>query len=245
MTRWLLPLAILALAPSLAAAQVPNLNVRFALHAIDQPTGKALPPVCPGTGAADPVTNGIPCTNFVTARPANSANWVYLVMGDGDAGINGASFGVEYSGIFEDSYLNVTNWTLCSNGLNFPSDNPPWPASGSGMLLTWASCQTTSLSPDGIHAVVAEFYMYAYDGASFAVTPNTTKATGPELDVSTCGQGNTKLLDYYPESQWYALTGRVDFGGGFGLNPCSFVPPAAEPSTWGRLKAKFVEGKAR
>jgi hypothetical protein len=234
-------LAILALVPTLAAAQVPNVNVRFALHAIDQPTGKAPPPVCSGTGAADPVTNGISCIDYVTARPANSANWVYLVIGDGDSGINGASFGVEYSGIFEDTYLNAGSWTLCSDGLAFPSDTPPWPASGSGMLLTWATCQTTTVGSYGIHAVVAEFYMYAYGGASFAVTPNTTKSSGPELDVNTCGMGTTKLLDYHAEPQWPYLTGRVDFGGGFGYNACG-DPPATERSSWGRLKTQFTGG---
>lgn len=228
---------VVAFIPSLTAAQPPpNAGVRFALHAIEAP-GNPPPPVCPSNGAADPVTNDIPCSYFTTARPADSYNWVYLVVGGGDDGINGVSFGVEYSGLFEPGYLSTSGWTLCPDGLDFPSVTPAWPASGSGMTITWTTCQSTRLYDYGIHAVVAKFYMYAYAGAQFGITPNLTKVSGPELDVNTCDKGTTQLLRYYPESVWDQLTGRVDFGGGFGYTPC--IDLAVETSTWGRIKTLY------
>jgi len=69
-------------------------------------------------------------------------------------------------------------------------------------------------------------------------TPNNTKVTGPELDVNTCGQGVTKLLNYTEESMWYLLMGRLDFGGGAGFTPCS-TPTGTESSTWGGIKRQF------
>lgn len=245
-----LPLALcigVMLVASTAFAQPPNLSVRFAVHAIEQPTGKTPPPVCGGTGSADPVTNGIGCSNFVTARPGGSYNWVYLVLGQGELGINGCSFGIEYSGIYEPGYLSQLNYSVCANGLLFPSggdldpNHPTYPANGSGMLLTWSTCQQTVVGDDGIHAVVAEWYMYAYGGGHFQITPNLTKGTlgneTPELDVNTCGQGTTKLLTYTDETLWSGLTGQVDFGGGSGRNPCLIVP--TKKTSWGKIKTLF------
>lgn len=238
MKKTLFSAALLALIPSLAAAQVPNRDVRFALHAIEAPIAKVPPPACPAPGSVDPVTNNIPCDAFTTARPANSPSWVYLVVGGAEAGINGVSFGVAYSGIYEPGYLAQGSWTLCPDGLVFPSTNPAWPDSGSGMTITWTTCQTTSLSSYGIHAVVAKFYMYAYGGGSFRVTPNLTKTGGLELDVNTCDMGTTKLLHYYDPANWDFLTGRIDFGGGTGYTPCTFI--GTERSTWGRIKTRFA-----
>lgn len=224
---------------SSAAAQTPNVAAVFALHAFTAPS-EPWPYYCPGTQySGDPVTNGIPCSNYVTVRPANSANWVYVVVGHGDAGIDGVSFGVAYDGIYEPGYLDALSWTVCSDGMAFPSENPAWPASGSGIRLTWDTCQGTVAGNDGIQAVVAKFYMYAYEGAHFEVTPNFTTGDAPELNVNTCGQGTTRLLEQYGESLWGVLTGRVDFGGGYGLNPCLNGLPA-EPSTWGRIKKRFT-----
>ena len=226
---------------SSAFAQAPNLDARFALHAIPTPTGKVLPSICPpAVDSADPVTQGIPCTNYVTAAGAASSNWVYLVLVRGEQGFNGASFGVEYQGLYEPGYLNQANWSLCSDGLDFPSGSPQpeWPTSGSGMLLTWGSCPTTVVGSDGIQTAVAKFYIYGYGGGHFQITPNNTKSTGvPELDLNTCGLGTTRLLVYTAESLWDGLTGRIDFGGGPGRNPCLIVP--TEDTSWGRLKTLF------
>jgi hypothetical protein len=246
--KGLLPLALFlallvfpgfGLFPSPAAAQAPNLVARFSLHAIDQPTGKAPPPECPGEpDAADPVTNGIPCSDFTSARPGRSYSWVYLVIVSADQGIGGASFGVEYSGIYEPGYLSEYNWSLCSDGMSFPSETPPWPASGSGIRLFWNTCQETT-DIYGINAVAAKFYMYAYTGGSFGVTPNLTTNDAPELSVITCGAVTTNLLDYYDESFWYVLMGRVDFGGGPGYLPFCYQDPT-ERSTWGGIKRMFT-----
>jgi hypothetical protein len=120
----------------------------------------------------------------------------------------------------------------------FPSESPAWPASGSGIQLTWDTCQETVVVPDGIQAVVAKFYMYAYAGARFEVTPNFTTGDAPELNVNTCGEGTTNVLEHHDEMFWYMLMGGVDFGGGSGKRPCSI--DAAEPGTWGRLKTRFT-----
>lgn len=232
-------LIVVVLFPSLAAGQPPNVGARFALHAIPEPTGKTVPPVCPGDpGSADPITNGIDCGSVTTARPGGSYNWVYLLIGGADQGIGGASFGVEYHGIYEPTYLSESGWTLCSDGLNYPSETPPWPASGSGIRLFWNTCQETYLGQFGIHAVAAKFYMYAYSGASFSVTSNLTTGGDPELAVTNCSAVTTNLLDYYDETLWFHLTGRIDFGGGPGYVPCLWDP--AEPSTWGRIKTLFT-----
>jgi hypothetical protein len=261
----LLPLVLFigTLVTSGAQANPPNVRARFALHAIEQPTGKTDPPVCPDVGAADPNTNRIPCTDYTVTRPGRSYNWVYLVIGKAELpGINGCSFGVAYNCIYEPGYLSELSWSLCANGMAFPSTNPAWPRSGSGMVLTWETCQTTVVYGDGIHAVVGKFYTYAYSGGWFEVTPNFTNPSGPELSVNTCGLGTTNLLSYYDEFLWPWLVGRVGFGS-LGFTPCLIgdhdnlsaayntpQPPQASPptgpcvvavrrSTWGSIKALY------
>jgi hypothetical protein len=252
-----LPIALCIGAMVLASAAMAgvndNLDVRFALHARDGFTAKTAPAPC--LGGADPVALGIPCSDYDVDRAIGEfpGPWVYLVTGQGGTpGINGVSFGIDYTpgsgpgnGISEALFTSQANWSLCNDGLDFPSGapQPVWPAPGSGMLLTWATCQTTSIPPDGAHALIAKFYVYAYGNDTLEITPNLTKVSGPELDINTCGAGTTKLLAITAPSLHPFLVGKVQFGAGrdgiLGYTPCGVV--ATETSTWGRIKTLFDE----
>ena len=80
--------------------------------------------------------------------------------------------------------------------------------------------------------------MYAYSAAGLQVTPNNNPDGGvPELAVTACNGITTDLYAVWGPTIAGLISGRVDFGGGAGYNPC-FITPSA-PSTWGKIKAKY------
>jgi hypothetical protein len=255
--RFLLPgFGVVLFLSSAVAGPGDNLDVRFVIYATSRDSSSQIGPC---NGDRDPISQNIPCSNYVTTWPVvdgwSSVPWVYLLAAQGgSAGMQGASFGINYTpgsgpgdGISE-YFMTVSEglWQLCNDGLPFPSTDPAWPHPGSGMLMTWSTCQNTEVGSDGVHMLIASLYVVAYSDDTLELTPNYTRPSGPELGVYEClyNQTFTNLLDYTAPSLQPFLTGKLQFGAGRpgvpGYNPCGVV--ATEPTTWGRVKTLFDEG---
>lgn len=172
----------------------------------------------------DPNSQGIPCSQYTTAWPAGVSADVYLVIGQvNSVGVNGVRLGIDYNGA-PGAGLDEFGWTLCTDGLEFPNAGPNgvWPAAGGGNTITWLTCQQTVIDPEGIHAVVGSFYLYAYGPDTFSITPNNNLLSGAELQLSDC---NGQITDFPLDT----ITGAVDFGGGYGVNPCTDIEPPPPP----------------
>lgn len=202
----------------------------FALHVA--PHGKA------GT-ICDPPQNpvGVNCTGYSVSASSGSAYDVYLVVAaatdtTGTSGIRGASCGVDYNATISQG-IDVFQWTLCTDGLQFPNEGPngEWPAAGGGNRMTWTTCVSTGPDTTVVQATFGVFYIYAYSDDRFQITPNMNVAF-PELAVTNCTGA-----DEFIEFQWAAW---ADFGTGSGCNPCNIACPVpVDPTTWGNLKSRF------
>ena len=202
----------------------------IALHA--KPHAEKALNICPGGDASeDPNTQGLACSDYDVAAPANESVDVYLVVakGSSQAGIAGLSCGIRY-----DADISMFGWTLCSD-LEFSSrdPNPTWPASGSANRITWTAstnCQRTEFGEDGAHAVAGSFYIYAYGDGIFDITTNNTVQSGAELQVADCASAESNILE----------AASVGFGTLGGCNPCldDCVVPVV-PVTWGKIKSTF------
>jgi hypothetical protein len=202
----------------------PNANAVIALH--DKAKAAKAINACPsGPVPEDPVSQGIPCSQFSTDfAPIGASRDVYLMVAQGDVGVGvaGMSCGVQFGG-----GVAVFGWTLCAD-LEFP--NGGWPANGGGNRITWdatTNCQTTDVAGEGVHAVAGSFYLYAYSDGLFEVTPNNGVPV-PELQVADCSAASEDVQ---------IAGGAVGFGALEGFNPCGVVP--VEETSWGKIKGAY------
>jgi hypothetical protein len=200
-----------------------NDQAKIAGHLQVPITGKGAPGIC--EQAQLPPCN--PGESHLSVQgETGSGYYLYLLVLDGDAeaGVAGASFGISYG-----ENLLVRSWVLCA-GLEFeggPEGNP-WPSSGSGNVITWSQCQSSSAVGDssgGVTAVLGVFYVYAYAEDNFYVTKRLYAST-PDLDVADCSAVSSHLS--FPDA-----AGMVAFGGLTGFDPCteeeSLPPPPGDP----------------
>jgi hypothetical protein len=196
----------------------------------------------------------LPCSQYVTSAPLLTGQTVYLVIGKAtNELVAGCSFGVNYAGRHTPTPTGVdpffVTFTECSDGLKFPNGgaNGDFPNPGGGIRLTWNTgngCPNgqVDIPPDGVHAVVGSFYLYAYTPDQFQVTGNNNlEGNVPELAVTTCAVQTTDLFQFWGGPNAYLkFCGRVDFGGGAGYNPCNFNPTTStRQSTWGKIKTQY------
>jgi len=207
-------------------------HAKIALHLTHLPAKNSVSFICQ---TESPNTLGISCGNYVVAGATNTPYSMYLVIAGADpadtsealaSGTRGISLGIYYNGAGASNGLDVTGWTSCAD-LEFPND---WPNPGGGNVLTWTECQSTVISPDGVHAVVGAFSVYAYGEDRFYITPNTTALNA--LTVADCAG-----------AQWdVSNAARVSFGNFYvSCNPCAaycFDDPVL-PTTWGKIKSKY------
>lgn len=216
-------------------------NPKFALH-LAPPVSKI--DLC--TGGVTPNDIDLPCSGYTTSAGLEDKELYLVIMREGVAdtsgttyeGITGASFGITYddgalSGM--DILGGVKN---CFTGLEFSSDDPLWPASGSGIRLTWEPCEQTVIGGEGVHAVALAMSVYAYSPDTFAITPHRALLSGTELIVADCAGSETEL------DTTGAITAFVEFGGGTGCNPCEIgieCSTPTRPQTWGRIKSLYLD----
>jgi hypothetical protein len=253
----LLTLACLVAVTSMAIAGTSD-DARFALHRKATTTKDAT--TC---GTYNPNVANLACNGFTTTAPGLGYSLVYIVVGHGPTvGINGVSFGIDYSGrrgqaTGIDPAFN--SFTLCADGLPFYNGidldgngtvdplTEEFPAPRGGARVTWVSCVANNIGGFGTQAVVGALKCYAYSPDQLAITGNNNLgpvAQDKELSVASCDGTETFLFEVqagnptprsvFPPFAWYSLMGRVDFGVGTGFNPCLIVP--ARETTWGKIK---------
>jgi len=224
-------LRILLLVGSLAVALPPGAGggtqdgARILLHV--QPPLQNRITACTDSS---PIGRGIPCSEFVTAAPDSGAHLVYLVVARGDSavGIGGVSCGIDYNPE-PGQGVDVSTWTLCTQGLEFPNAGPfgRWPEAQGGTRITWdesLNCQKRTIGEDGVHATVGFFYVYVYGPDTLRVVPNGNLESGPELAVGDC----EAQVSFLP----HEAAGSVVFSGNGterGCNPCLDPCPAPAP----------------
>jgi hypothetical protein len=96
------------------------------------------------------------CTDLVSGPGSPDGVFIWVVLshqGGFPAGVGGAQFGIEYSG------LGGVFWTLCTNGSEIPGSG--WPNSGTGNAVTWSG---GCYQPTGEIAKIG--YVLAFDGSS-------------------------------------------------------------------------------
>ena len=126
----------------------------------------------------------LPCGQYATSAPLLTGQQVYVVIGHAtNELVAGASFGVNYSGHHTPTPTGVDPFFVtfqeCSDGLKFPNAGAQgdFPNPGGGIRLTWNTgngCPNgqVDIAPDGVHAVVGSFYLYAYTPDQFQITGN-------------------------------------------------------------------------
>jgi hypothetical protein len=244
----LISLACLVAASSVALAGTSD-DARFALHRKATTTKTAQ--ICT---SYSPNASGTPCDSYVTTGPTgNFYQLVYMVVGHGpQVGINGVSFGIDYGGRFTTPGVKMdprfTSLILCADGLPFNngidwnndgtvSQSEEFPAPKGGTRITWVTCDQDDIPGYGVHALIGALGVYVYSADQLSITPNNNLESGAELTVASCDGTETPLLQVFPQFAWYSLMGRVDFGGGTGLNPCLIT--ATKETTWGKIKGLY------
>jgi hypothetical protein len=217
-----------ALTASPASAQAPSDSPKILLHVKAATTKNP----CVATGVTS-------CTGATTVGNLNPtlyhvqvlvAPWDSLTAQD--SGLAGVQFGLDYVGGVNSNgdpslAIDIFGWTLCAT-LEFASPNPPWPAPGSGNLITWDAvnaCQRSATSTAGY------FYLTAYMPATLKLMK---RASDNAAKVADCGSQEVALETQ--ELGWASFSaGASTPGCNPCLTPCGMV--AVQPSTWSSIKA--------
>lgn len=224
-TRLLVPvlcaLAALVAASAPVSAQTGEATVGLYLTSAQGNCSSLTPPSC---ASADIKIDGDLYTPYYAV--------LCVMNGDPEKGIAGVSLGVDYDGR-SGSGVDVTQWTLCADGLEFPSSDS-WPAPGTGTRITWTTCQQQM--PDGLDgrvtAVAGYFYLSAYSADTFSIVQNPV-ASGAELAVAECSP--PAQFDIKPEHA--GALGFSDDGSVKGKLECAKIQTVN--TTWGRVKEMY------
>lgn len=171
----------------------------------------------------------LPCSQYNVQGAVNaSERAIYLmaVSPDVTAGVAGLSCGIDYEAA-TFAGLDVFGYWICADA----EVTGGWPAAGTGNRITWdpvANCQRTTIGGEGVHALAAVFYVYAYGDGVFEITGNPD-APDSELVVIDCAGTEHPQL---------APPARVGFGTPLGFNPCLADVPVV-PTTWSRIKQRY------
>lgn len=213
----------------------PNADARLALH-----LGSTL--VRPQCMNFDRLPT---CAQVVTRGqlyPRVYMAYVLVERGNAMAGVGGAQFGVNYAAA-PSVGVDVYSWSLCAS-LEFTAAGPngPWPAPGSGNLVTWdvrTRCQRTEPGGPGtgVVATVGFFYLGAYTPGEIRLTP---RPVDNQAKVGSC----TSVEDVIagaggPAGERLGFASFSADGLTPGFNPCE-APIPVRMTTWSSIKALFA-----
>jgi len=174
----------------------------------------------------DAVTRG----NLAAAGGGGPYYFVYLMAIQFEE-LSGIQCGIDYDqnridGRNNHERIDIVSWTLCAS-LNFQSGSPrPWPAPGSGNLITWDAttrCQT------GATAVAGYFYVAAYSPDILSIIPRPADAVAKAAD---CASVERVITPTFLGTARFSDDPNLQ-----GYNPCGAgheVP--VERTTWSRIK---------
>lgn len=149
---------------------------------------------------------------------------IYILVTDALSAINGVTYGV--AGVtFGISYKNtlasgvdVIGQSFCGD-LYFTGTTPVWPASGSGVAITWNSdtnCQSTPATGDldgGVTTVAAVLRVDVYSNDVFSIT-RREDLQSKDFAITTCNRAT--IMMQFPEAAGKASFGSADTG----YDPC-------------------------
>jgi hypothetical protein len=130
-------------------------------------------------------------------------------------GLEAASFGIVYDSEI-GSGVDVMGWTSCADQ---DTSDSSWPASGTGIHLSFDSCQGTvpdPTDPEGdSFTILGSFYIYAYSHDVLSIVEREDGAS-----VRSCEGNETKILPGGPYDVAVSL-GSVGFES-WPFEPCTF-----------------------
>ena len=181
---------------------------------------------------SNPVTSAvmeIPCSEYNVqggVGVAERAIYLMAVSPDVTAGVAGLSCGIDYEAA-EFAGVDVFGYWICADA----EVTGGWPAAGTGNRITWdpvTNCQRATVGAEGVHALAAVFYVYAYGDGVFEVTGNPDTPDSEMVVIDCVGVEHPQL----------APAAQVGFGASPGLNPCLADVPVV-PTTWSRIKQRY------
>jgi len=202
-------------------------DVKLSLHT--QLRTKKVTQTC---GSAAPTA--VPCSQHNVSGSIETQYHVYLVVArvDPSEGIGGVTVGVDYG-----EGVHVEGWSLCAD-LYF--DRGSWPAAGSGARIIWshlAHCQRSTVpghEEEGVHAIAAALYVYAYSPGDLFLTVNTAGLPQPELAIMNCSAMEVALDPEVLPLVRFSASGTEP-----GVSPCALDPVPIQETSWGRLKHRL------
>jgi len=149
----------------------------------------------------------------------STARFAWVLVADAPPGIGGLQFGITY-----DAGIGAPTWTGCATGSEIPDAG--WPASDSGMALTWAQ---------GCYNVPGSFAKVGFLAVAAGATGVITTRDDPRNGVLEWADCSTELFDLC------AFGGSVGFGGADGYVPedCECSGPPVRERTWSRIKDSY------
>jgi hypothetical protein len=171
----------------------------------------------------------------VTAdRRITSTGFAFLLAepGGNHARVRELRAGVNYQGGAESARrdrrgLDILGWTLCADAEAPTIGDRPWPAPGSGNVISWDPAEICSQEGP---AVAGYFYVAAYAADTLRVVAHPDDAF---VTMTRCTGAVAQLA---PERTGFAVWSD---GQAVGCNPCLGPCPtgvAVQPATWSRIK---------
>ena len=204
-----------------------------------------------GSTESNPRCHVIPTTaaNVVTSVPApvpaeSTLYPIYLLASSKVAGgyiqeFRGARFGIQYDVAQGDQGLDVVSWTSCGY-LNFPGDD--WPSSGSGGSFVMSDPQAEC--GDSLMVLVGYFWVEVHGPATMQLV-DWPYYGGQPIQIATC-PNHVYQMETLPQSRcgWISVGGAAIGTDSDGCNPmlgpCGPEPTPTIPTTWGKIKTRFV-----
>jgi hypothetical protein len=153
--------AVILLQAPAAARAGSNDNARFLLH-LAAPVSK---------NQCGLASNPPSCGEIETRGQVGTDYFAYVIISNlnSTAGLSVGRFGITYDGAAARG-VDVSSWTSCADGLEFPSAG--WPAAGTGIAVTWQNCFHPPIVNGDAMAVVGYFEVNASTPDEIRVTPH-------------------------------------------------------------------------
>jgi len=211
---------------------------RIALHVRSFTSSKICGASAPA-GACDTFVNTMPAGT--SAAPIQYTVYISAVMDTvttaAGGGLSGCGFGIQYEPYMNNggtkSGLLVNSFLLCAN-LQFPA--ALWPATNTGNVVTWSSCQKGTSLANNVQALVGALQVTSYSPTKLYII---RRPANNRLEITGCPISSPPNFDI-PDNK----VGFIAFAGASesGCNPCAVsecIGVATKPTTWSKIKTTF------
>jgi len=154
--------------------------------------------------------------------------WSGLDGWPAELGIGSAGFGVAYP-----PNAIVTDWTLCTGGSQIPVDDETygtWPASGTGILVSW---------PEGGHETLYGFAKIGYLSVAEDSFGKLEIVPHPVLGRAELAAPPPADTTWEIPPAWFSTADIDGLVPDDGWKSCNGFPPPVVTSSWARVKALY------